>query len=348
MEEEKDDINPNENENINKKEEFKKKMELLDKMMDEITFSDDEEDQNNKQPFTLDQNTYNNEMSKIKKLYEQNQEDGVDEGTMNTYTGTRHEITNEMERKDLPIPYEINNDNKFEECGYIKDIVENKILMIASNNNISQILNLDNIIFLSDRQYIGFIDDVIGQIDNPTYVIKIYPKLLEQNIFEKIHINDKLYYCSDKVNVVNAIELRNKNKGCDASNAFDEEVSEGEKDYSDDEEEVNAKIIKKNKRKNKKLKTEEIITNDKDNAITQNNTTNNNGNNSLNIINAPYSVNNINKSKEELNKQMDMFVNNAMNLNINPFNNPFSLNNDDNNQNNNINQDNINQNNLNQ
>ena len=45
---------------------------------------------------------------------------------------------------------------------------------------------------------------------------------------------------------------------------------------------------------------------------------------------------------------MDMFVNNAMNLNINPFNNPFSLNNDDNSQNNNINQDNINQNNINQ
>lgn len=341
MEDEKDNVNPNENENINYKEEFKKKMDLLDKMMDEITFSDDEEEQNNKQPFTLDQNTYNNEMTKIKKLYEQNQEEGVDEGTMNSYTGTRHEIINEMERKDLPAPYEISNDNKFEECGYIKDIVENKILMVASNNNISQILNLDNIIFLSDRQYIGFIDDVIGQIDNPTYVIKLYPKLLEQNIFEKIHINDKLYYCSDKVNVVNAIELKNKNKGCDASNAFDEEVSEGEKDYSDDEEEVNAKTRRKNKRKNKKIKTEENATNDKDKVITHNNDANSNPNSGLNIINAPYSVNNINKSKEELNKQMDMFVNNAMNLNINPFNNPFSLNND--NIHNNNNQNNINQ-----
>ena len=57
------------------------------------------------------------------------------------------------------------------------------------------------------------------------------------------------------------MELKNKNKGCDASNLFDEEVSEGEKDYSDDEEEVNAKINrknkKKNKNKNKKMKFEE-------------------------------------------------------------------------------------------
>ena len=138
---------------------------------------------------------------------------------------------------------------------------------------------------------------------------------------EKIKIDDKLYYCSNKINVINAIELKNKNKGCDASNAFDEEVSENEKDYSDDEEEVNPKIKRKNK-KNKKKKVEENlmnynITNDNNNQINDNITNNN-------IINAPYSVNNLNKTKDELNKQMDIFVNNAMNMNINPFSNPFS------------------------
>ena len=343
------DSNQNKNnEDVTMEEEdsHKKKMELLDKMMDEITFSDDEDEQNNKQKFILDQKNYDEEMSKINKLYEQNIEEGVDEGTMNTYTGTRHEIINEIERKDYPIPYEINNNDKFEECGYIKNIVENKILMNAINNNISQVLNLDNIIYMSNKQYLGFIDDVIGQIDNPIYVLKIYPKLIEQKIFENIHINDKLYYCSNRANIINAIELKNKNKGCDASNAFDEEVSEGEKDYSDDEEEVNAKIKRKNKRKNKKMKLEENITNsninnDNDNNNNQINNTNNNNNN---IINAPYSFNNCNKSKEELNKQMDIFVNNAMNMNINPFCNPFCLNNNNNNDqiDNNINQNNLN------
>ena len=320
---------------MEEKDSYKKKLELLDKMMDEITFSDDEEEeQNNKKKFILDQKNYSDEMNKINKLYEQNVEEGVDEGTMNTYTGTRNEIINELERKDLPIPYEITSEDKFEECGKIKNIVENKILMAGININITNILNLDNIIFLPNKQYIGFIDDVIGKIDNPIYVIKIYPKLIEQKILENIKIDDILYYCSNRANIVNAIELKNKNKGCDASNAFDEEVSEGEKDYSDDEEEISAKIKRKNKRKNKKMKIEEnIINNDNKNNNIQSNIGNNNqinnnnqGNtNNNSIINAPYTVNNLNKSKEELNKQMDLFVNNAINLNMDPFTNPFSL-----------------------
>ena len=53
--------------------------------------------------------------------------------------------------------------------------------MAGINNNISKVLNLDNIIFLQNRQYIGFIDDVVGKIDSPIYVIKIYPKLRTKN-----------------------------------------------------------------------------------------------------------------------------------------------------------------------
>ena len=79
-------------ENINNTEDYvmdeadshQKKMELLDKMMDEITFSDDEDEENNKGKFILDKNNYQEEMSKIDKLYEQNQEEGVDEGVGTT------------------------------------------------------------------------------------------------------------------------------------------------------------------------------------------------------------------------------------------------------------------------
>ena len=110
------------NDDINMKdvESHSKKVEHLDQMIADISFSDsEEEDQkdNNKQPFVLDENNYKNEMSKINKLYEQNQEEGVDDGTMNKYTGTRHEIVNEKERKDYPIPFEVTLDDKFEECG---------------------------------------------------------------------------------------------------------------------------------------------------------------------------------------------------------------------------------------
>ena len=298
-----------------------KKIELLDKMLDDIVFSDSEEEEQkdkNKPGFILDENNYNKEMKKINKLYEQNQEEGVDDGTMNKYTGTRHEIINEKERKDYPIPFEVSINDKFEECGIVKNIINNEILMTCINNNVLKVLNLDNIIFLPNKQFIGFIDDVIGQINDPIYAIKIYPNLIEEKICEKINPGDKLFFCSNRANVINAIELKNKSKGCDASNAFDEEVSEGEKDYSDDEEEVKAKIRKKNNKKNKKKKTEE------NNMVIENNLGTNIGKNS--IINAPYSSNNLTKNKQELDKKMDIFLNNAMNMNINPFSDPFSLN----------------------
>ena len=300
-----------------------KKIEILDKMMDEISFSDSEdEDPKDKNPkFILDEKNYNKEMSKINKLYEQNQEEGVDDGTMNIYTGTKHEIINEKERKDYPAPFEITNADKLEQCGIVKNIIENQILMEAINNNALKVLNLDNIIFLENQKCLGFIDDVIGQIDNPIYAIKIYPKSGEDKILDNIKIGDKLFFCSNRANVINAIELKKKSKGCDASNAFDEEVSEGEKDYSDDEEEVKAKIRRKQNKKNKKMKIEENMNN-----ITTNTNSNRATIGHNDMINAPYSSENLNKSKKELDKQMDIFVNNAMNMNLNPFSSPFDLN----------------------
>ena len=323
-------------------ESYSKKIELLDKMMDDISFSDSEDDENdnNKQKFILDEKNYKNEMSKINKLYEQNQEEGIDDGTMNKYTGTRHEIINEKERKDYPIPFEVTINDNFEECGIVKNIIDNEILMTGINNNVLKVLNLDNIIFLEDKTCLGFIDDVIGKIDDPIYAIKIYPNLIEEKISEKLNPGDKLYFCSNRAKIINAIELKKKSKGCDASNAFDEEVSEGEKDYSDDEEEVQAKIRKKNNKKNKRKKIEEnIISNNINEKL---NIGNNNGGNSF--INAPYSNENLNKAKQELDKKMDIFVNNAMNMNINPFSSPFSLSPSTQSNNNNIINDNLNNN----
>ena len=323
-------------------ESYSKKIELLDKMMDDITFSDSEDDENdnNKQKFILDEKNYKDEMSKINKLYEQNQEEGIDDGTMNKYTGTRHEIINEKERKDYPIPFEVTINDNFEECGIIKNIIDNEILMTGINNNVLKVLNLDNIIFLEDKTCLGFIDDVIGKIDDPIYAIRIYPNLIEEKISEKLNPGDKLYFCSNRAKIINAIELKKKSKGCDASNAFDEEVSEGEKDYSDDEEEVQAKIRKKNNKKNKRKKIEENIINN--NINEKLNIGNNNGGNSF--INAPYSNENLNKAKQELDKKMDIFVNNAMNMNINPFSSPFSLSPSTQSNNNNIINDNLNNN----
>ena len=85
--------------------------------MDEINFSDSEDDdQKDKQPFELDEKNneknYTEEMTKINKLYEQNIEEGVDEGTINKYTGTRHEKINKKERKDYLMSFDVILDDK--------------------------------------------------------------------------------------------------------------------------------------------------------------------------------------------------------------------------------------------
>ena len=100
-------------------------------------------------------------------------------------------------------------------------------------------------------------------------------------------------------------ELVNKHKGCDASNAFDEEVSEDSMEFSDDEEESKARAMKRNKRKqNKKPKIEET-------------------NKNL-IINPEYKINN--EPNKEMQNQIEMFgnmINNAMSMNMNPFAQPI-------------------------
>ena len=211
----------------------------IEQMLDDVNFSDEE---NNK--MNLDEKTYLEEFKKIKKLYENPLEED-DTGTMNTYTGTKNEII-DSERKELPIPYEINENDLFTLCGIILNIVEGKILMKPQNNNSeNKIINLDNIIFNKNKKPIGFIDDVMGQIDNPIYIIRIYPNLIDEKF--KFNINEELYFCINRAQIINYDEIKNKHKGCDASNAFDEEVSSDDMDYSDDNEEIEAKKIRKAK-----------------------------------------------------------------------------------------------------
>ncbi len=283
-------------------------IDKIDKMLDEVNFSDDEE--NNK--MKLDQKTYEEEMKKIKKLYENPIEED-DNGTMNTYTGTKNEII-DSERKELPIPFEINDNDIFNLCGIVLNIVEGKILMKGQNNNSeNKIIKLDNIIFNKTKKPIGFIDDVMGQIDNPIYIIRIYPNLIDEKF--QININEELYFCINRAQIVNCDDIKNKHKGCDASNAFDEEVSSDDMDYSDDDEEIKAKKIRKAKNLEiKKLKSEQK------NTLTQN---------ISNIINPNISTSNPLLFKQNMDNQMEIYneiMDNVTNKNINPFTKPSSLN----------------------
>ena len=279
----------------------------IEQMLDDVNFSDEE---NNK--MNLDEKTYLEEFKKIKKLYEKPLEED-DTGTMNTYTGTKNEII-DSERKELPIPYEINENDLFTLCGIILNIVEGKILMKPQNNNSeNKIINLDNIIFNKNKKPIGFIDDVMGQIDNPIYIIRIYPNLIDEKF--KFNINEELYFCINRAQIINYDEIKNKHKGCDASNAFDEEVSSDDMDYSDDNEEIEAKKIRKAKQlqiKKQKIEQKNNLSQNISNIINPN----------INTNNPVLFMQNMSIQMEKYNEIMD----NVTNKNINPFTKPSTLN----------------------
>lgn len=206
----------------------------IDEMLDNINFSDEEEEKNK---FKLDEETYKREMQKIQGLYEE--EDVT--GTMNTYTGTKHELD---KMKEIPVPFDLSLNSKMLLCGIVNHIVEDKVLIDQCLNN--KIVNLDNIIFNKNNIALGYIDDVIGNIDSPIYVMKIYPNLIDNNI--SINKGEEMFICEDKASLVNKEDLMKK-KGCDASNAFDEEVLNDEMEYSDDEQELQIKAIRRQQKK---------------------------------------------------------------------------------------------------
>ena len=276
-----------------------------DYLLDAVTFSDDEDEQKDEK-MVLDEKTYNTEMQKIESLYSQNMVDDEEGGTMNTYTGTKNEII-EKDIKEFPKPFPLTHEDKMQLCGRVINIVEGKIL-IENILSPTKILNLDNIIFNSNNIALAFIDDVIGNIESPIYVARIYPDLLEKGLV--INKGDDMFYCENKSSFVAPYELANKHKGCDASNAFDEEINEDEMEFSDDEEEIKAKAERRRKKMfNKKMKIEEPK---------QNNM----------IINPEYKLNPSNNSNTTLQKQIEMFgnmINNAMSMNMNPFTQPGAV-----------------------
>jgi len=96
-------------------------------------------------------------------------------------------------------------------------------------------------------------DDVIGQIESPFYVGRIFPNL----DLEKINVlkGATIYYAKTKGKIINKNILKNF-RGCDASNAFDEELPEEEMEFSDDEKESQIKKGNKKRKNNKKQRVD--------------------------------------------------------------------------------------------
>ncbi|EAR84734.1 Gar1/NAF1 RNA-binding region protein (macronuclear) [Tetrahymena thermophila SB210] len=164
------------------------------------------------------------------------------------------------------------------ELGQIMTIVDDKII-IATNNEMREaekriIVDLDNIIFNEQKNIIGNVDDVFGNIKNPFYCV-IIDKYTEEMIAQKrLQVGQKVYMIEgyNKLLMKAQLEFLLRQKGCDASNRFDEEVlNDNEIEYSDDEMESKAKTKRNNKERKQDLEDveEEVRNEEKQNPIKQ-------------------------------------------------------------------------------
>ena len=198
-----------------------------DQLLDEINISEDEEKVNKD---VIGEAEYNKQMDKINEFY-----DELGDGSMNKYTGTKNELE---ERVNIPVPFEITSETEFKEAGIVEAIFENDKILLKPNLQ-NGILDLDNILWNDNHIAVGYLDDVIGKIDEPIYVIKFFPNLVDKNLAVVGH---NLFFVKGKAQTVEKKELL-KRKGCDASNAFDEEVSDSGREFSDDEKEYEYKKV---------------------------------------------------------------------------------------------------------
>jgi len=175
--------------------------------------------------------------------------------------GTKNEMS---DVKEIPKTFEIESTYTIVLCGkVINKSVEGKCVVLSDSAN--GLLDLDNIIFDANKIPIGFIDDVVGKVDNPFYIVKFLPSYTGNTDLS----GHSIYYVKEKAKFVNKVELIQQ-KGCDASNAFDEEIDLDEEDFSDDDQETAIKQIKRNRR-NQNNPNHNQRRNEKNNKHTNNN-----------------------------------------------------------------------------
>ena len=266
----------------------------FEQKLDEIEFSDEEDLHNNLNQIASNNLKYEQEKELLNNYYFNDE----DSESMNKYTGTKNEKTR---LDEIPVPFDLNENDVLIEAGSVEAIVEEDKIMLKALNLEKGILDLDNILFNANRQPIGYLDDVIGKIDSPVYVIIFFPNIIDKSI---IKVNQTLFSVLKKAKIINP--NINYKKGCDASNAFDEEINEDDIECSDDEEE---QLRKKKFKANKKQKTE--ITSQPNNTNVPSYLSN-----AVNNLNNKYIQNN-KTYQNEPNYFYTNNVNNNNNLNIN-------------------------------
>ncbi|PRP73577.1 hypothetical protein PROFUN_02586 [Planoprotostelium fungivorum] len=159
---------------------------------------------------------------------------------------------NEITALPPPTKIDIPADAKFELIGTISHMVGDTVI-IAGNGG--RILDLDSVLCLDDRSFLGSVEDVFGPVAKPFYTIRLYEGQDKDRLIPGV-------YAHNVVGISKYVDPREiYQKGSDASGNFDEEPREDEIEYSDDEVEAAMKKKKNKKKRDRKRNDLEQIHN---------------------------------------------------------------------------------------
>ncbi|KAJ2227041.1 hypothetical protein IWW45_007197 [Coemansia sp. RSA 485] len=199
------------------------------------SFSDDE---------SLDQSSKGNLLQRL--IADTNYDDDDEDDPMSgnhpeSIPSTRNEVTN-PQVPALPIN-QLPEPTQLHPLGIVHSIVDCSVTIKAHTSGDKHVLDSESLVVLGDKQVLGQIFDVFGPVSQPMYSIRFNSA---QEAKEKVSVGVEVYFAQDWSKLVATEKLR-KEKGTDASNMYDEEVSEDNMEFSDDEMERMAKQKKKKK-----------------------------------------------------------------------------------------------------
>ena len=135
--------------------------------------------------------------------------------------------------------------DKLQELGDVQSVVDKVVLIKAKTSGEYQVLNEGSVVALANRSVIGVVSDLLGRVQSPLYTVRFKSKEEVQQY--GVGVGTKIFYSPRYSSYVFTKALKAQ-RGSDASNIHDEEVSEHEVEFSDDEAEAEYKRKLKEKR----------------------------------------------------------------------------------------------------
>ncbi|KAI8388091.1 Gar1/Naf1 RNA binding region-domain-containing protein [Radiomyces spectabilis] len=171
-------------------------------------------------------------------------DDDIEESFKGETLRTEHEIT------DIPIErpvFEITPSTVTEYVGDIHQIIDN-VIVVQSRPTSRAVLDMGSLFLYDNKEIMGEVFETFGPVDRPFYSVRFNTPEEMDAEFSKTG-NRVLYVPSYHGTKWVETEKLKQIKGTDASNRYDEEISESEMEFSDDEKE---QMYKRRKRQLKK------------------------------------------------------------------------------------------------